>query len=107
MELAICLSKYAGEKEAFQIFSDFVDGFSEYGKLTRKEVEAIPDLIILRILSNVVYFVGRALGKESSIDDLITRARTYSNRVSWLKSNREAIIDMIDAKMKSKMGTSY
>jgi hypothetical protein len=85
MELAICLSKYAAESDALKYFEEFVDGFCEHGiaiiiiiiiiimiiiiilllllsgKLTRKEVEAIPDLINLRVLSNVVYFVGRAI----------------------------------------------
>lgn len=35
----------------------------------------------LRILSNVVYFVGRALAGEDSLDSLITRADTYATRV--------------------------
>ena len=99
MELAICLSKYAGEANALEIFTDFVDGFGVKGVLTRPEVEAIPDLIILRVLSNVVYFVGRAVAGEDSMDSLIKRAETYSKRVAWLKSNRGVIVDLIDARM--------
>jgi len=126
MELAICLSKYAAESDALKYFEEFVDGFCEHGiniitifivifmiimiiigKLTRKEVEAIPDLINLRVLSNVVYFVGRAIAGEDKIDSLLTRAETYSKRVTWIKTNKDNIISIIDKKMKPKMGAEY
>jgi hypothetical protein len=35
--------------------------------LNSEEIKCVPDLIILRILSNVVYFVGRAVSGEDSI----------------------------------------
>ena len=108
MELAICLSKYAGEGDkAFDLFKEFVIGYSEHGILTRKEVEAIPDLIILRVLSNVVYFVGRAVSGEDKIDSLTTRAKTYYTRVQWLKNNNDRLVQLIDDIMKPKMGKNY
>ena len=61
MELAVCLSKYAGEKDPLPYFELFLTGFSKYGILSEKEIELIPDLIVLRILSNVVFFVGRTV----------------------------------------------
>lgn len=61
MELAVCLSKYAGEKDPLPYFDLFLSGYSKYGILTEKEIELIPDLIVLRILSNVVFFVGRTI----------------------------------------------
>lgn len=103
MELAICLSKYAGEKIAMLYFEDFVSGFVEHGRLTKREIEAIPSLIILRVLSNVVYFVGRSLAKEDSIESLTSRADSYANRIRWILSNKQAIIDMITAKMAEKV----
>jgi len=42
-----------GEKEAWKYFEEFIDGFVEHGRLTPVEINAIPDLINLRILSNV------------------------------------------------------
>lgn len=99
MELAICLSKYAGEKLAMIYFEDFVSGFVEKGRLTRTEIEAIPQLIILRILSNVVYFVGRALAGEDSIESLTSRADSYARRIKWIRSNEAAIVNMISTKM--------
>lgn len=106
MELAVCLSKYAGEKDPMPYFKSFVDGFSKHGRLTPAEVAAIPDLINLRILSNVVYFVGRAIANEDSIDSLTTRAKTYADRVMWIKKNSQAIQDMVGAKMKSDAAAS-
>lgn len=102
MELAICLSKYAGEKLAMVYFEDFVSGFAEHGRLTRNEIEAIPSLIILRILSNVVYFVGRAVAKEDSITSLTSRADSYANRIKWILTNEKAIVNMIMSKMAEK-----
>ena len=106
MELAICLSKYAGEKDAqgnsiaMPFFTEFIDGFAEMGQLTDPEIEAIPDLINLRILSNVVYFVGRALGGEDDISSLTTRIGNYCGRVDWIKSNGDKIRDSIKSKMR-------
>jgi Ser/Thr protein kinase RdoA (MazF antagonist) len=60
-------SQYAGEKEAWDYFDQFITGFTDYGRLTDREIEAVPDLINLRILSNVIYFVGRAIAKEDDI----------------------------------------
>jgi Ser/Thr protein kinase RdoA (MazF antagonist) len=96
MELAVCLSKYAGEKQ------EFIAGFAEHGQLTEQEISVIPDLINLRVLSNVVYFVGRALGKEDGIESLTTRAATYATRVEWINSKSQDIINLISAKMLKK-----
>ena len=101
MELAICLSKYAGEPEPFPYFEKFVSGFAEHGRLTPAEVQALPALINLRILSNVVYFVGRALADEDSIESLTKRAQTYADRVAWVKTNASAISALVASKIKS------
>jgi homoserine kinase type II len=53
MELAVCLSKYAGEPEALTYFEQFVTGFAETAELTPDEIDSIPDLMVLRIISNV------------------------------------------------------
>ena len=74
------------------IFREFCDGYSEVGRLTAAEIGCIPDLIILRILSNVVYFVGRAMAGEDSIDSLTTRAEMYYNRIKWIKEHYSDIV---------------
>ena len=45
--------------EALSIFTQFMAGFGPFGRLTPPEINIIPELIVLRILSNVVYFVGK------------------------------------------------
>eukprot|EP01038_Epipyxis_sp_PR26KG_P005885 gene5885-8115_t len=98
MELAVCLSKYAGEPDAKKYFDEFLEGYLQHGYLTETEVNVIPDLINLRILSNVVYFVGRAIAKEDNIDSLTKRAESYSNRVKWIKDNRDYITNSIKSR---------
>jgi homoserine kinase type II len=98
-ELAVALSKYAGEKEALNYFREFVDGYKEHGHLTPVEISCVPDLIILRILSNVVYFVGRAYAGEDTIDSLTSRAEMYFNRIKWIKEQRQTIIDIVAEKI--------
>lgn len=95
MELAICLSKYAGEKNAWEYFDQFIEGFMQQGELNDLEISVIPDLINLRILSNVIYFVGRSLAKEDQISTLTTRAKNYLARIEWIKVNRDMISDKI------------
>jgi hypothetical protein len=55
-------------------------------------MEAMPALINLRILSNVVYFVGRALAGEDDISSLTSRAATYAARVVWVNENADKIV---------------
>jgi homoserine kinase type II len=100
MELAICLSKYAGEQpDAMPYFDAFIDGFATTGTLTKVEAEAVPDLINLRILSNIVYFVGRAIAGEDDISTITTRIANYERRVNWVKENGSAITGRIVEKM--------
>ena len=57
MELAVCLSKYAGEKEALQYFDTFVTGFAKHGRLTEARLP--------RLLSSP--FVSSACGPPGGI----------------------------------------
>lgn len=77
-------------------------GFAEKGTLSSQEIAAVPYLIILRILSNVVYFVGRAIAGEDSLVTLTDRIATYCKRVSWIKSNATVISDLITSKFTAK-----
>jgi homoserine kinase type II len=96
MELSICLSKYASETNALQYFDDFIRGFMVHGELTPIEREVITDLMKLRILSNVVFFVGRAIAKEDLITTLTSRLAAYEKRIRLLDTHRQTIIDMIN-----------
>jgi homoserine kinase type II len=102
MELAICLSKYCSETNPLDFLFPFIEGFfatNEDG-FTDLEISVLPDLINLRILSNVVYFVGRILAKEDQITCLNKRAGTYLSRIQWIKKNREKIIQKLKESQK-------
>jgi Ser/Thr protein kinase RdoA (MazF antagonist) len=98
MELAICLSKYCSEDDPYPYFEKFVDGFAVTGELTSMEIESICTLIRLRILSNVVYFVGRALAGEDKISTLTCRIDNYCQRLRWVKTNEEKVVALIKEK---------
>ena len=57
--------------------------------------------INLRIFSNVVYFTGRAIAGEDSLNSLTSRAATYAKRVKWVNANKEAIRATIRSKVLS------
>jgi len=100
LEIAIGLSKYAGEEpDAMPYFDDYIDGYAKTGTLTREEAEAVPDLINLRILSNIVYFVGRHIAGEDDISSITTRIQNYESRVNWIKENSDVIVKRIVDKM--------
>eukprot|EP01041_Mallomonas_annulata_P005582 gene5582-11242_t len=95
MELAVALSKYAGEKEGLTYFTELIEGFSEFIQLTENEIEAVPDMVNVRILSNVIYFVGRAIAGEDDILALTSRAQMYADRIKWINDNRADIVSMM------------
>eukprot|EP00798_Chlamydomonas_sp_ICE-L_P016519 gene16519-22746_t len=82
MELAVALSKYVGEEEPIPLIRNFVRGFVKHIALSDAEIDLMPDLINLRIFSNVVFFTGRAIAGEDDIDSLTSRAGTYAKRVN-------------------------
>ena len=52
----------------------------------------MPDLVVLRVLSNVVYFAGRAVAGEDSIQPLVGRAAVYAKRCRWLLEQRDWLV---------------
>ncbi|WIA32600.1 hypothetical protein OEZ86_003403 [Tetradesmus obliquus] len=99
MELAVALSKYVGEEQPLPLITQFVAGYAQKGQLSEQEIEILPDLINLRIFSNVIYFTGRALAGEDGIDSLTSRAGSYAKRVVWVNANREAIVAAVKERM--------
>lgn len=100
LEIAIGLSKYAGEEpNAMPYFEEYISGYATTGILTKEEAQAVPDLINLRILSNIVYFVGRHIAGEDNISSITTRIENYARRVDWVKEHKDEIVQMIVNKM--------
>jgi len=56
-------------------------------------------MINLRVMSNCVYFVGRAIAGEDSIESLTSRADMYAQRVVWVRQNKERIVECVKARM--------
>ncbi len=92
------MSKYVGLAGSEEHLRAWIDGYAAGGgSLTPAERALVPDLIILRILSNVVYFVGRAAAGEDDISALTTRADMYADRCKWLHSRRSWIVELLDS----------
>ena len=97
MEAGVGLSKFCGLTNPEPHVRAFVEGYgSAGGRLTRREIELMPDLIILRILSNVIYFGGRALAGEDTVEPLSGRAHIYAARIRWLHDNRAWLVGVLD-----------
>jgi homoserine kinase type II len=96
MDCVVGLSKYVGMDDVEVSFRDWVSGYGSTSKLTKNEVSLIPDLIILRILSNVVYFVGRAVFGEDSFDAFTGRAAIYTKRIKYIHSHREHMLATLE-----------
>lgn len=67
----------------------FLQGYGKFSTLNSDEVDAIPILIKLRILSNVVYFAGKAISKEDTFDMLATKVVAYAKRLRLLRPIEE------------------
>lgn len=51
--------QYVGEDDPLSLITDFLSGYAQRGELSKAEMDILPDLINLRIFSNVIYFTGR------------------------------------------------
>ena len=89
------------EPDPMNYFELFLSGYAEKGQLTTEEIKVVPHLIILRILSNVIYFIGRIISEEDSLSTLTSRISTYCKRISWIKTNSSAISDLMRRKFLS------
>jgi homoserine kinase type II len=93
MEAAAGLSKYVGEKDPTPYVVDYITGYCRRAKPTEAEIDALPDLIKLRVLETVVYFVARSAAGEDDISQLALRAENYAARVAWIDANAQVIRD--------------
>jgi len=100
MELAVCTSKFPEESDPIAFFSAFFEGFSSTASrefpFTAQEKARFPQLITLRILSNVIYFVGRALSQELPLSCLTDRIPGYARRREWLNSNEQVLVALLE-----------
>ena len=98
MELVVGVSKYCGAGNPKPLLEEYVAGYKEGGgALTAEEAALAPQLVQLRILNNVVYFAGRALNGEDSIEPLRGRAGVYAQRCQWLDKNEQYFVALLQA----------
>lgn len=96
MELATALSKYAAELDPLPYVRPFIQGYcSTAVPLTSTEASVLPDLIMLRILSMSVYFVGRAVSGEGSWETFLARLPNYCHRLRWVQAHRELLEQLL------------
>ena len=99
MEMVCGLSKYTGMENSINRICEYITGYAEAGgKLTLQEAELVPQLIMVRILNNVVYFVGRELAGEDTIEPIVSRALVYSKRCLFLAEHSADIVRHLRAK---------
>ena len=93
MELATSLSKFPEDVTPIHNLSLFARGFHSTfaGKLSPAEVRALPSMIRLRMVSNVIYFVGRVLSGEAKVEYLVDRVPGYCRRLKWLDMEENSL----------------
>lgn len=92
------MSKYCGAAEPKPLLEEYVAGYKAGGgALTAEEAALAPQLVQLRILNNVVYFAGRALNGEDSVEPLRGRAGVYAKRCQWLDENSQYFVGLLQA----------
>ncbi len=91
MEPAACLCKYVGEKDPRPYILDYVRGYAAHAELTDFEIEVLPQIVKLRVLETVVFFVARAAFGEDDIYQLTQRADNYAMRIRWINDNADVI----------------
>jgi len=67
-----------------EIVRDFGRGYRRRGVLSECELLAVPWVIVLRLVSNFVYFVGRAMAGEDTVEFCKEKVIVYEKRISKL-----------------------
>ena len=94
LEVAICVSRFPSQADPWGHFEAFLEGFKLKGSLTEEEIKAIPVMMKLRLLTNVVHFVGRYLGGFDPAKALTDRICVYYKRLGWINENGGKIVEL-------------
>ena len=95
MDLTKTLARYAVEPDPMVLYQPFIDGFMEHVTMTSEEINALPSLVVMRILFDAVNFVGKSISGEDSISMLTSRMDTYSKRIAWVVDHSDDICSML------------
>jgi len=94
LEVAICMSRFPSSADPWAGFEAYLSGFKGTCPLSEEEVKAIPSLMKLRILTNIIHFIGRYMEGLDPADHLKGRFKTYEKRISWINENSDAIVKL-------------
>ena len=97
MEACVGLTKYVATDgiDIRASVAAFLAGYGAGGgRLTAAEARFVPDGMVLRILSNVVFFAGRATAQppQDNIRTLVSKVVPYARRCRWIESNRDFVV---------------
>ena len=93
--MAICISRFPLSADPWRAINAFLEGFRE----TEDEIQAIPFLLKLRMLTNVIHFVGRYLGKLDNEKQFVDKLCSYYNRVGWANENSSKIVELFKTRL--------
>lgn len=102
-EVAVGMTKYVASDgiDINMLLLLWMEGFvSAGGILTEDEIAWLPDGMVLRILSNVVFFCGRAQLKQDSLETLAKKIVPYAKRCRWVEANRNWLVKEFRMKLK-------
>lgn len=102
LEVAICVSRFPSQANPWGHFEAFLEGFKMTGTLKEEEIEAVPVMMKLRLLTNIIHFVGRYLGGFDSAKDLTDRICVYYKRLGWINENGGKIVELFKKAMLGK-----
>jgi len=102
LEVAICVARFALAENPWECFEAFLQGFSQTCSLLEEEIQAIPALIKLRTLTNVIHFIGRYIEGLDSEEDVTKRLQNYFKRIGWINDNEGKIVDIFKTYLLNK-----
>lgn len=99
MEAAVGLTKYVATSgiDVRAMVAAYLEGYASAGGVfTEAECEFLPDGMVLRIVSNVVFFVGRATSTppQDNIATLTSKVASYAKRCRWVEDNRTWLVQL-------------
>ena len=100
LEATVGLSKYLSLESPQQLIEAWLRGYAEGGgRLTSAEARCLPDLLVLRHLIGIVYFVGRTLSTppEDTPVAAVSRFPVYAKRIQWIEAHRQWVSELAAA----------
>ena len=99
MDAAVFLCELIRQQEAngWSLVEAFIAGYGQAARLNEDEIEALPQLILLRSMVLCIHFLGRhwdGIDEEQVIGRYLTE---LSQVYAWLEQNKEQLMDLCRA----------